>query len=133
MKYRGGWATFLFPGWVNFVPAVAFHFCLNLPEKFSQPAALWSLGGEEGSSLFIRRVGIPITCRTIRTMWALTLTERNVYDWKGINSLPFVHIWGGRGRRCPYTDVLGVGAPQLTCLATADVASEKRSNPQTDV
>ena len=25
------------PGLVNFVPAVAYHFCLNLPEKFSQP------------------------------------------------------------------------------------------------
>ena len=25
------------PGLVNFVPAVAYHFCLNLPKKFSQP------------------------------------------------------------------------------------------------
>ena len=25
------------PGLVNFVPAVAYHFCLNLPEKLSQP------------------------------------------------------------------------------------------------
>ena len=27
------------PGWVNFVPAVAYHFCLNLPAPFSQPGA----------------------------------------------------------------------------------------------
>ena len=27
----------LFLGLVNFVPAVAFHLCLNLPEAFSQP------------------------------------------------------------------------------------------------
>ena len=27
----------LFPGLVNFVPAVAHHLCLNLPEAFSQP------------------------------------------------------------------------------------------------
>ena len=27
------------PGLVNFVTAVAYHFCLNLPEKFSQPGA----------------------------------------------------------------------------------------------
>ena len=26
-----------FPGLVIFVPAVAYHFCLNLPEAFSQP------------------------------------------------------------------------------------------------
>ena len=26
-----------FPGLVNFVPAVAYHFCLNLPAAFSQP------------------------------------------------------------------------------------------------
>ena len=26
-----------FPGVVNFVPAVAYHFCLNLPAAFSQP------------------------------------------------------------------------------------------------
>ena len=26
-----------FPGWENFVLAVAYHFCLALPEKFSQP------------------------------------------------------------------------------------------------
>ena len=26
-----------FPGLVNFVPAVAYHFCLNLPEAFSPP------------------------------------------------------------------------------------------------
>ena len=25
------------PGWVNFVPAVAYHFCLNLPTAFTQP------------------------------------------------------------------------------------------------
>ena len=25
------------PGLVNFVPDVAYHFCLNLPETFSQP------------------------------------------------------------------------------------------------
>ena len=28
---------YLFPGLVNFVPAVAYHFCLNLPAEFSQP------------------------------------------------------------------------------------------------
>ena len=27
----------LFPIWVNFVPAVAYHFCLNLPPAFLQP------------------------------------------------------------------------------------------------
>ena len=27
----------LFPGLVNFVPAAAYHFCLNLPATFSQP------------------------------------------------------------------------------------------------
>ena len=27
----------LFPGLVNFVPAVAYHFCLNLPAAFLQP------------------------------------------------------------------------------------------------
>ena len=27
------------PGLVNFVPAVAYHFCLNLPAAFSQPGA----------------------------------------------------------------------------------------------
>ena len=27
----------LFPGLVNFVPAVSYHFGLNLPEAFSQP------------------------------------------------------------------------------------------------
>ena len=32
-----GWTTFPFPGSVNSVPAVVYHFCLNLPEKFSQP------------------------------------------------------------------------------------------------
>ena len=32
-----GWAKFQFQGIVNFVPIVAFHFCLNLPEKFSLP------------------------------------------------------------------------------------------------
>ena len=26
-----------FPGLVNFVPAAAYHYCLNLPEAFSQP------------------------------------------------------------------------------------------------
>ena len=28
-----GWATLWSPGMVNFVPAVAYHFYLNLPEK----------------------------------------------------------------------------------------------------
>ena len=32
-----GWAKLPFPGLVNFVPAVAYHFCLILPENFSQP------------------------------------------------------------------------------------------------
>ena len=32
-----GWAYLPFPGLVNFVPAVAYHFCLILSEKFSQP------------------------------------------------------------------------------------------------
>ena len=32
-----GWGNFLFPVLVNFVPACAYHFCLNLPGKFSQP------------------------------------------------------------------------------------------------
>ena len=32
-----GWAKFPFPGLVKFVPAVAYHFCLKLPEKFTQP------------------------------------------------------------------------------------------------
>ena len=27
------------PGFVNFVPAVAYHFCLNLPAAFTQPGA----------------------------------------------------------------------------------------------
>ena len=31
------WAKKRFPGLVNFVPAVDYLFCLNLPEKFSQP------------------------------------------------------------------------------------------------
>ena len=31
------WVKFPFPGLVNFVPAVAYHFCLNLPKTFSQP------------------------------------------------------------------------------------------------
>ena len=37
LSYR--WAKKWPPGLVNFVPAVAYHFCLNLPEKFSQPGA----------------------------------------------------------------------------------------------
>ena len=32
-----GWAKVSFPGLLNFVPAVAYHFCLNLPAAFSQP------------------------------------------------------------------------------------------------
>ena len=35
-----GWAKFPFPdllGLVRFVPTVAYHICLNLPEPFSQP------------------------------------------------------------------------------------------------
>ena len=32
-----GCAKVLFPGLVNFVPAVAYHFCLSLPASFSQP------------------------------------------------------------------------------------------------
>ena len=32
-----GVAKKCFPGLVNFVIAVAFHFCLNLPATFSQP------------------------------------------------------------------------------------------------
>ena len=32
-----GWAQFPLPGWVNFVPAVAYHFCLNLPAPFTRP------------------------------------------------------------------------------------------------
>ena len=31
------WTLGPFPGLVNFVPAVAYHFCLNLPAAFSQP------------------------------------------------------------------------------------------------
>ena len=31
------WAEALFPGLVNFVPAVAYQFCLNMPATFSQP------------------------------------------------------------------------------------------------
>ena len=27
------------PGLVNFVPALAYHFCLNLPAAFTQPGA----------------------------------------------------------------------------------------------
>ena len=34
-----GWAKMRAPGLVDFVPAVANHFCLNLPRKFSQPWA----------------------------------------------------------------------------------------------
>ena len=33
----GGWTLRPFPGLVNFAPAVAYHFCLNLPAAFSQP------------------------------------------------------------------------------------------------
>ena len=32
-----GWAKRRTPGLENFDPAVAYHFCLNLPEKYSQP------------------------------------------------------------------------------------------------
>ena len=35
--YVQGWEKVVFPGLVNFVPAVAYHLCLNLPEKFLQP------------------------------------------------------------------------------------------------
>ena len=34
-----GWAKRRSPGLVNFVPSVAYHFCLNLPWNFSQPGA----------------------------------------------------------------------------------------------
>ena len=34
------WAEALFPGLVNFVPAVAYHFYPNLPAVFTQPGAL---------------------------------------------------------------------------------------------
>ena len=36
-----GWAKFPFPGLVKFVPAVAYHFCHDLLEQFSQPGALF--------------------------------------------------------------------------------------------
>ena len=32
-----GWTIRPSPGLVNFVPAVAYHFCLNLPAAFLQP------------------------------------------------------------------------------------------------
>ena len=32
-----GWVKMLAHGLMNFVPVVAYHFCLNFPEKFSQP------------------------------------------------------------------------------------------------
>ena len=32
-----GWIKKWAPGLVNFVPDAAYHFCLNLPEKFLQP------------------------------------------------------------------------------------------------
>ena len=32
-----GWAILPFPDLVKFVPAVAYHFCQNLPATFSQP------------------------------------------------------------------------------------------------
>ena len=32
-----GWAKKVVPGLVNFVPIVAYNFCLNLPDIFSQP------------------------------------------------------------------------------------------------
>ena len=32
-----GCAEKMTPGMVNLVPSVAYSFCLNLPEKFSQP------------------------------------------------------------------------------------------------
>ena len=33
------WAKEWAPGWVNFTPAVAYHFCLNLAVQFSKPGA----------------------------------------------------------------------------------------------
>ena len=36
-KWCTGLITRLFPGLVNFVPVVAYHFCLNLSAAFSQP------------------------------------------------------------------------------------------------
>ena len=36
MQYRA-WQKKWIPGWENFVLAFAYHFCLSLPEKFSQP------------------------------------------------------------------------------------------------
>ena len=38
-----GWAKLSFPGLVKFVPAVAYHFCFNLPVAFSQPVQSWFL------------------------------------------------------------------------------------------
>ena len=37
VSYVQGTSKRPFPGLVNFVPAVAYHFCLNLPAAFSQP------------------------------------------------------------------------------------------------
>ena len=36
-KHIQGWAKKWSPGLVNFIPAVAYHFYLNLPAAFSQP------------------------------------------------------------------------------------------------
>ena len=38
-KYLQGSAKRRSPGLVHFVPAVAYHFCLNLPAAFTQPGA----------------------------------------------------------------------------------------------
>ena len=37
VHYKQGFTIRQFPGLVNFVPAVAYHFCLNLLAAFSQP------------------------------------------------------------------------------------------------
>ena len=36
-KYMQGWVKKRAQGWVNFVPAVAYHFCLNWPAPFTRP------------------------------------------------------------------------------------------------
>ena len=38
-RARTGWTKMWALGCVNFVPAVACHFCVNLPGKLSQPGA----------------------------------------------------------------------------------------------
>ena len=46
------WAKRVVPGLVNFVPAVTYHFCLNLAENFSQPGDLsLALANIKGFSL----------------------------------------------------------------------------------